>query len=135
MADISDYDIILGERWCLEHQDVINYTDESLYAKTAQGFLVRLDLTEEPTERKRSKASLRKRWNDDTVAFNGVVQTPAESMWGGHQTAKYLHSLQDFHKDLPEDADMGEQDIPGLVLPEKGTISSFQTVVSRFLNN
>ncbi len=26
---------------------------------------------------------------------------------------------------------MGEQDIPGLVVPEKGTISSFQTVVSQ----
>ena len=55
MADISDYDIILGERWCLEHQAVIDHADESLYAKTAQGFLVRLDLTEEPTERKSSK--------------------------------------------------------------------------------
>jgi hypothetical protein len=33
MADISDYDIILGERWCLEHQAVIDYADESLYAK------------------------------------------------------------------------------------------------------
>jgi hypothetical protein len=35
-------------------------------------------------------------------------------MWDGHQTAKYLHSLQDFHKELPKDADMGEKDIPGL---------------------
>ncbi len=32
MADISDYDSILGERWCLEHQAVIDYADESLYA-------------------------------------------------------------------------------------------------------
>ena len=28
MANISDYDIILGERWCLEHQAVIDYGDE-----------------------------------------------------------------------------------------------------------
>jgi hypothetical protein len=131
MADISEYDIILGERWCLEHQAVIDYADESLYTKTAQGFLVRLDLTEDPTERKSPNTSLRKRWNDDAVAFNGVLQVPKESMWGGYQTANYLHSLQDFHKELPEDADMGEQDIPGLVLPEKGTISSFQTVVNQ----
>ncbi len=108
MADISDYDIILGERWCLEHQTVIDYADESLYAKTAQVFLVWLDLTEEPAERKSSNASLRKRWNDDAGAFNGVLQAPAEGMWGGHQTAKYRHNLQDFHKELPEDADMGE---------------------------
>jgi hypothetical protein len=92
MSDIADYDIILGECWCLEYQDVIDYTDESLYAKTAQGFLLRLDLTEEPEERKNSKPSLRI---------------------------------------LTEDTDMGEQDIPGLVVPEKGTISSFQTVVSQ----
>ena len=131
MADIADYDIILGERWCLEHQAVIDYADESLYAKTAQGFLLRLDLTEEPAERKSSKPSLRKRWNDDVVAFSGVLQGTTKNTWGGHQTANYLHSLQDFHKDLPEDADMGEQDIPGLVVPEKGTISSFQTVVSQ----
>jgi len=31
MADISNYDIILVERWCLEHQTVIDYADESLY--------------------------------------------------------------------------------------------------------
>jgi hypothetical protein len=30
MVDIADYDIILGERWCLEHQVVIDYADESL---------------------------------------------------------------------------------------------------------
>jgi hypothetical protein len=29
MADISDYDIIVGERWCFEHQTVIEYADES----------------------------------------------------------------------------------------------------------
>ncbi len=40
MTDISDYDIILGERWYLEHQDVFDYADESLYAKIVQGFLV-----------------------------------------------------------------------------------------------
>ena len=131
MANISDYDIILGERWCLEHQTVIDYTDESLYAKTSQGFLVRLDLTEEPGQRNSSKDSLRKRWNDDAVAFSGVLQAPPENIWGGHQTTNYLHSLQDFHKHLPEDAEMGEQDIPGLVVPDKGTISSFQTVVNQ----
>ncbi len=90
---------------------------------------MRLDLTTEPS--KSSNASLRQRWNDDAVAFNGVLQAPGESMWDGHQTTNYLHSLQDFHKELSEDTDMGEQDIPGLVLPEKGTISSFQTVVNQ----
>ena len=111
MTDIVDYDIIFGDRWCLEHQSVIDYADESLYAKTEQGFLVRLDLTEEPVERKSSKPSLRKRWNDDVVSFSGVLQVPAENIWVGHQTVNYRHSLQDFHKDLSEDADMGEQDI------------------------
>ncbi len=85
MTDIVDYDIILGERWCLEHQAVIDYADESLYAKTAQGFLLRLDLTEEPAERKSSKPSLRKRWNDDVVAFSGVLQGTTKNTWGGHQ--------------------------------------------------
>ena len=61
MSDIADYDIILGECWYLEHQTVIDYTDELLYAKTEQGFLVRLDLTEEPAERKSSKPCLRRR--------------------------------------------------------------------------
>jgi hypothetical protein len=71
-------------------------------------------LTEELTERKNSKASLRKRWNDDVITFNGVLQASTESLWDGYQTSTYLHSLHDFYKELPEDPDMGEQDIPGL---------------------
>jgi hypothetical protein len=56
---------------------------------------------------------------------------------GRTSDTNYLHRLRDFQKDLTEDTDMGEQDIPDLVLLEKGgsrhsregTISSFQTVV------
>jgi hypothetical protein len=39
MVDIADYDIILGECWFLEHQ-VIDYREESLYAKSAQVFFL-----------------------------------------------------------------------------------------------
>ena len=59
-----------------------------------------------------------------------MVQAREGREWEGQHTADYLHSLHDFHEELPEDAEMVEQEIPGLVVPEEGTISSFQTVVT-----
>ena len=111
-AALSPFDVILGESWLRQHGGVLDYADNTLWQKGAEGNLTPLTFDmPAPTLPPHVVSGARVR----RLQRRHIPQAVK------HQS--YLQAVLDFAKELPEDGELEFDDIPGIASAERTSFS------------